>query len=87
MFEFNIKALAEADDVTALFHRHRDADRRFAIEAQAGRGRVFVTAIDLGNIADAEGAPGKLNGQIAHVLDTVQAAADAHEYFVGGGVE
>ncbi len=72
-----LQRLAEHEDVASGFHRHRQADRRFAHVAHAWRGRIVETAIDLGDITDTEGAAGNPDGEVANFLYRFKATADA----------
>ena len=82
--EFGLQRLAEHKDVAAGLHRHGQPDRRFAHVAHAWRRRVVEAAVDLGHIADAEGATGHPDGEVPNLFYRVEAAGDAKLYAVTG---
>src|SRR5690606_31967192 len=70
--ELAFQRFAEHQDVTAILHRHRQADGRLAHEAHARRRRIVEATIDLGNVADAEGTARNPDGKIADLLDRLE---------------
>ena len=66
--EFAIQGLAQADDVAAVLHRHRQADRVLAHEAHLRRRRIGEAAMDVGDVAQAHGAAAGPDREIADVL-------------------
>src|SRR6201993_3403006 len=58
-----MQVLAKLDDVVALVHLDREQDRRFTANPRI-IGRVFVDAVDAGDVAKVHGLPGL--GNIDH---------------------
>ncbi|MNI04912.1 hypothetical protein D3C73_578510 [compost metagenome] len=53
LVDTGVQGLAERLDVATLLHGNRQADGRFAVEAEFRRGRIDVAAADFGNIGQA----------------------------------
>src|SRR5690606_31960029 len=78
---------AEHQDVAAILHRYRQANGWFAHETHARRRRVVEAAIDLGDVADAEGTARDPNGKVANLLDRLEVTRHAQPYPVSRGFD
>ncbi|MNM44874.1 hypothetical protein D3C81_557810 [compost metagenome] len=85
--EFAFQGLAQYQDVAAVLHRHCQADGVLTHEAHARRGWVVEASLYLGHVADAERAIANPNGELADLLDAVEAAADPQLQAFAGGFE
>ena len=82
-----IEAFPKPDNVATLGHGNSDTDRRLPIEAHLCRGRILITAIDGGNVAEAEAAPLPVQRHSAQLRDGVEVAGHAQVDSVGCGIE
>ena len=85
--ELVLERFAELEDVAAVLHRHRDADRVLAHEAHARRGRIGEAALHGGDVAEAERAIAGADREFADLLDRIELAGDAQVHAVGAGLE
>ena len=69
--------LAEVEDVGALRHDDADAERRLAALAHEIVGRILEAARHGGDVAEAEGAPVRLDRRLGDGLRAVERAGDA----------
>ena len=86
-FELAFQGLAQHQDVAAVLHRHGQANGILAHEAHARCGWVIEATVHLGDVADTEGAITYANGELANLLDAVEAPAHPQLQALAGRLE